>query len=116
MVSAPRGRGEPSLSQTTGCKSSVVAMKTVSAKKEADSNSSIFQSIHEDQESIEIPPTHQQTENAVREEKAESVDNSPLLQTRPIISTPNQKSSIALPLPEVTEVPATPDSDRLFPR
>ena len=26
MVTAPRGRGEPSLSQTAGCKSSVVAM------------------------------------------------------------------------------------------
>ena len=117
MVTAPRGRGEPSLSQTAGCKSSVVAMGDQRIAKRGNVETAEKMEVEkekerkegsEGKEELKIEEkiaNAQQSEN--EEEKEKEKESKPAALSR---------TSIAIPLPAIMEVPATQESDRLFPR
>ena len=119
MVTAPRGRGEPSLSQTAGCKSSVVAMgdqrivkrgnvetaEKMEVEKEKEKERKEGSEGKEELKIEEKIANAQQSEN--EEEKEKEKESKPAALSR---------TSIAIPLPAIMEVPATQESDRLFPR
>ena len=125
MVTAPRGRGEPSLSQTAGCKSSVVAMgdqriakrgnvemkekMEVEEEKERKERKEEEKSGNESKEELRI---EEKIENAQQMEKEEEKEEN----EKESKAVPLSRTSIAIPLPAILEVPATQESDRLFPR
>ena len=124
MVTAPRGRGEPSLSQTAGCKSSVVAMGDqriakrgnveMKEKMEVEEEKERKEGIEEEKsgkESKEELRIEEKIENAQQSEKGEEEK-----EEKESKAVPLSRTSIAIPLPAILEVPATQESDRLFPR
>ena len=124
MVTAPRGRGEPSLSQTAGCKSSVVAMGDqriakrgnveMKEKMEVEEEKERKERMEEEQsgkESKEESGMEEKIENAQQSEKGEEEK-----EEKESKAVPLSRTSIAIPLPAILEVPATQESDRLFPR
>ena len=124
MVTAPRGRGEPSLSQTAGCKSSVVAMgdqriakrgnvetKERMEEEEGKERKEGMEEKESGKESKEELKTEETIENAQQSEKEEEKEKE-----KESKAVPLSRTSIAIPLPAILEVPATQESDRLFPR
>lgn len=117
MVTAPRGRGEPSLSQTAGCKSSVVAMGDqriakrgnveTAEKMEVEKEKEKEKERKEGSEGKEELKIEEKIANAQQSENEEEKESKPAALSR---------TSIAIPLPAIMEVPATQESDRLFPR
>ena len=123
MVTAPRGRGEPSLSQTAGCKSSVVAMGDQRIVKRGNVETKERMEMEEEKEgkegmeegksgkeSKEELKMEEKIENAQQSEKEEEKEE------KESKAVPLSRTSIAIPLPAILEVPATQESDRLFPR
>lgn len=126
MVTAPRGRGEPSLSQTAGCKSSVVAMgdqrianrgnvetKEMMEVEEKKEGKEGMEEEKSGKESKEEPEMEEKIENAQQSEKEEEEEKEKEKESKAV---PLSRTSIAIPLPAILEVPATQESDRLFPR
>ena len=125
MVTAPRGRGEPSLSQTAGCKSSVVAMGDQRIAKRGNVETKERMEMEEEKEgkegmeegksgkeSKEELKMEEKIENAQQSEKEEEKEK----EEKESKAVPLSRTSIAIPLPAILEVPATQESDRLFPR
>ena len=125
MVTEPRRRGEPSLSQTAGCKSSVVAMGDqriakrgnveMKEKMEVEEEKERKEGMEEEKsgkESKEELRMEGKIENAQQSEKGEEKEEI----EKESKAVPLSRTSIAIPLPAILEVPATQESDRLFPR
>ena len=119
MVTAPRGRGEPSLSQTAGCKSSVVAMGEQRIAKRGNVEMKERMEVEEEKERMEEEKSGKESKEELRiEEKIENAQQSEKGEENEKESkaVPLSRTSIAIPLPAILEVPATQESDRLFPR
>ena len=136
MVTAPKGRGEPSLSQTAGCKSSVVAMgvkKIVEGgnvemeKGEKKEEMEMGNGEMEKGMELEIEKKEERKENiegmeienaqkSDEEEEGEEEEEKKEEIKEKTEEAPISRTSIAIPLPSILEVPATQESDRLFPR
>lgn len=150
MLTAPRGRGEPSLSQTAGCKSSVVALGDARTGKRGNGETEKAgreeeRRKEEGKEGMEVEKLEkmekmekmEKEDGKMEEEKGEkgsekgSEKRGEAEQKMEIESAqPDEKeerkegstvvapskTSIAIPLPAIIEVPATQESDRLFPR
>lgn len=123
MVTAPRGRGEPSLSQTAGCKSSVVAMGDQRIANRGNVETKEMMEVEEEKEGKEEEKSGKESkeelkmeekiENAQQSEKEEEEEKEKEKESK---AAPLSRTSIAIPLPAILEVPATQESDRLFPR
>ena len=152
MLTAPRGRGEPSLSQTAGCKSSVVALgdartgkrgngetekagREEERRKEEGKEGMEVEKLEkmekmEKMEKLEKEDGKMEEETGEKEKKGsekrgEAEQKMEIESAQPdekeerkegsTVVAPS-KTSIAIPLPAIIEVPATQESDRLFPR
>ena len=121
MVTAPRGRGEPSLSQTAGCKS-VVAMGDQRIAKRGNVEMKEKMEVEEEKERMEEKESGKESKEEFGiEEKIENAQQSEKEEEKEEIekeskAVPLSRTSIAIPLPAILEVPATQESDRLFPR
>ena len=120
MVTEPRGRGEPSLSQTAGCKSSVVAMGDQRIAKRGNVEMKEKMEVEEEKERMEEEKSGKESKEELRMEgkieNAQQMEKEEEKEEKESKAVPLSRTSIAIPLPAILEVPATQESDRLFPR